>query len=120
MLKQIYLSPKGRCSRRFYWLFYFVPSLVLGVLLGLTVRSLGDRAPEIIIALLLLLAWPSVVMHIKRWHDIGRSGWFSLLGLIPVLGFIVVLVLGLIPGTKGPNKYGPSPLREYREPSNAL
>jgi uncharacterized membrane protein YhaH (DUF805 family) len=47
----------------------------------------------------------------KRCHDRGYSGWMSLISLIPLAGFIwVIVALGVMEGTKGPNPYGPDPL----------
>ena len=86
MLKQIYLSANGRCSRRFYWQFFVAPLVVLGVLWGLAALSM-QRNPEMFLRLsvliYLLLIWPCAAMYIKRWHDIGLSGWFAVLNFIP-------------------------------------
>src|SRR5208337_3611250 len=46
---------------------------------------------------------------VRRWHDTGRSGWMTLTLLIPVVNLVVFLLLGFLPGTTGPNKYGPDP-----------
>jgi uncharacterized membrane protein YhaH (DUF805 family) len=53
------------------------------------------------------MAIASIAVHVKRWHDIDCSGWFVLLGLIPVLGLAANLVVcGFVPGTDGPNRFG--------------
>ena len=112
MLRQIYLSVSGRCSRRFYWQFFVVPLTVVGVLWGLLALAL-NRRPDIFLRLSvligLLLVWPCAVMYIKRWHDAGLSGWFAVLNFVPGLSLVMWLVLGCIPGTSGPNRYGPDP-----------
>ncbi len=65
--------------------------------------------------LIWLIVYPStaylgLALNAKRWHDRNKSGWWSLLGLIPVLGlFLIVFELGCYKGTSGPNKYGPDP-----------
>ena len=47
----------------------------------------------------------------KRWHDQDRSGWWSLLLLIPILGGLIVLIMcGFIAGTPGPNRFGEGPM----------
>lgn len=57
-----------------------------------------------------LIFWCGVVVTIKRWHDVGRSGFWALLGFVPVVGWIGQTVMcGLINGTRGPNRYGPAP-----------
>lgn len=52
---------------------------------------------------------PSIAVGVRRLHDQDKSGWFMLLGLIPLVG-IVLLVFFCLEGTKGPNQYGPDPL----------
>jgi uncharacterized membrane protein YhaH (DUF805 family) len=42
---------------------------------------------------------------IRRLHDSDRSGWWWLIGLIPIIGTIVLIVFYCLPGTPGPNKY---------------
>jgi uncharacterized membrane protein YhaH (DUF805 family) len=59
----------------------------------------------------LILLYPSLALYAKRWHDRGKSGWWTLIGLIPVIGGIWILIeLGILRGTNGPNQYGPDPL----------
>jgi uncharacterized membrane protein YhaH (DUF805 family) len=54
--------------------------------------------------------WAMFAVGIKRWHDRGKSGWWILIWLIPVVGAIWALVeCCLFPGTRGANKYGPPP-----------
>jgi uncharacterized membrane protein YhaH (DUF805 family) len=68
-----------------------------------------------LIVLLGLIAWTTLAMQVKRWHDRGKSGLWSLVGFIPVIGPIWVFVeLVWIEGTPGPNDYGPSP---YGDPT---
>lgn len=113
MLRRIYLSPKGRCSRRFYWRFFVIPSVVIGVLLGLVAVTLD---PHVLFFVIIggLLVWPMAVVYIKRWHDIGVSGWFALLNFVPIVGLILWIVLGFIPSSPGTNKYGPNPAEPRR------
>jgi len=55
-----------------------------------------------------LAAWISIAVCAKRFHDLGRSGWWYLVTLIPFVGSLLLLIwLGLLPGDKGPNAYGP-------------
>lgn len=48
-----------------------------------------------------------MIVTARRLHDIGRSGWWTLLMLLPMLNLLVFLVLAVFPGDTGPNKYGP-------------
>ncbi|MCH8899533.1 MAG: DUF805 domain-containing protein, partial [Acidobacteria bacterium] len=59
----------------------------------------------------LAMIWPSLAISIKRWHDRDKSGWWVLIGLVPVIGGIWALVeTGFLAGTSGPNQYGLDPL----------
>jgi uncharacterized membrane protein YhaH (DUF805 family) len=48
-------------------------------------------------------------MSVRRLHDTDRSGWFVLLALIPLVGFIILLVFYVQEGTPGDNKFGANP-----------
>jgi uncharacterized membrane protein YhaH (DUF805 family) len=59
----------------------------------------------------LLIIWPSLAVSIKRWHDRNKSGWWVLIGLVPIIGGLWALIeTGFLPGTIGPNEYGLDPL----------
>jgi len=47
---------------------------------------------------------------VRRLHDTDRSGWWWLLALVPIVGWIILLVWNCSRGTRGPNRYGPDPL----------
>jgi uncharacterized membrane protein YhaH (DUF805 family) len=57
----------------------------------------------------LVLFIPGLAVAVRRLHDVGKSGWFLLIGLIPLIGFIWLLVLFLTEGKPGENKWGPNP-----------
>jgi uncharacterized membrane protein YhaH (DUF805 family) len=59
---------------------------------------------------LLGLLLPSLAVGVRRLHDTNRSGWWLLISLVPILGGIVCFVFMVLPGTRGPNKYGPDPI----------
>jgi uncharacterized membrane protein YhaH (DUF805 family) len=52
---------------------------------------------------------PTIAVTVRRLHDTDRTGWWILLGFIPVIGGIVLLVFYVLEGTRGPNRYGPDP-----------
>ena len=64
-----------------------------------------------IVGLILILATiiPAIAVLIRRLHDTGRSGWWALIGLIPLAGAIVLLVFTVEDSNPTENKYGPSP-----------
>ena len=77
----------------------------------LTATSLASTILNVIIfilaMILLITAIPiGIGMQIRRWHDLGHSGWLILLGLIPFANFVVFVFMFFIPGTAGPNPYG--------------
>jgi uncharacterized membrane protein YhaH (DUF805 family) len=122
--KWFYFAFDGRTGRRPYWLYFVLPFFLLGIAFGIATRAAGlsERA---FIALLLLLAVPSlwtyIAVGVKRFHDFDRSAWWLLLGFVPLINWILMIGLGLIPGTRGANSYGPDP-RETRQvsPNNPL
>jgi uncharacterized membrane protein YhaH (DUF805 family) len=115
-------SLQGRASRLQYWKGSLLQSalatgLVLFVFVPLSLLGAGSEVEPnewALVALGLLglpLFWMSFALCVKRFHDRNRSGWFTLIGLVPYLGFIWVLIdCGCLRGTVGPNGYGPDPL----------
>ena len=92
-----YFCFEGRMSKRDYWM-YMIPALILGF-----VPVVGQ-----LIALALLL--PNLGATARRLHDLGKTGWLQLIGLIcPPIGSIIVLIMCLPDGEPGDNKYGPAP-----------
>ena len=103
----------GRARRMEYWyfvLFNLIVAFVLALidtLLGTTtgVSSFGVLSGLYSLAVLI----PTLALWVRRLHDIDRTGWWILIGLIPLVGTIVLLVFALTPGTPGSNQYGPDP-----------
>ena len=58
---------------------------------------------------------PTLGVVVRRLHDVGKSGWFYFIGLIPVVGGIWLLVLMCTEGDHGENDYGPDPKNEIEE-----
>ena len=60
---------------------------------------------------MIALIYPAVCLYGKRFHDRGKSAWWVLISLVPILGFIWILIdLGILKGTEGENRFGPDPL----------
>lgn len=53
--------------------------------------------------------WSSLALTVKRWHDVGMTGWFAILTLPPFANFMMFVLLCLLPGTTGPNRFGRDP-----------
>ncbi len=58
----------------------------------------------------LVILLPLISVSFRRLHDSGKSGWFVFLVLVPGIGFLILLNLLALPGTKGPNEYADEPL----------
>jgi uncharacterized membrane protein YhaH (DUF805 family)/phage shock protein A len=109
-----YVDFNGRASRKQYWM-YVLASLVIqfaligGILAAWTVSlgtiNLGFLSTIYIAATFL----PSLGVGVRRLHDINLSGWWALIGLVPVAGEIGLLTLHCIKGTDGDNSFGPRP-----------
>ena len=96
----------GRASRSEYWLFFLmniVVSIIAGVIDGIT------GIPILGLLYMLAALLPGLAVTIRRLHDTDRSGWWLLIGLIPLVG-LVLLVFMIMEGTKGPNKFGEDPV----------
>ena len=99
-----YVDFSGRATRPEYWWF-----ILAYVILAFVAGYLG-KFVYIVVVLAFLL--PLLAVGARRLHDIGKSGWFLLLGLIPVVGGLVLLYFMVQPSQPESNAYGPpsSPL----------
>lgn len=121
-----YADFSGRSRRKEYWSFFLLNMLIgLGVwtlLAVLFIAGLSESAmmaimtPVFLLYGLVALAFliPGIAVTIRRLHDIDRSGWSILLGLIPLVGAIILLIFYCTEGTAGPNQYGPDPKADER------
>jgi uncharacterized membrane protein YhaH (DUF805 family) len=101
-----YVTFSGRSSRAAYWWWYLFTTVVLAVavLIDLVIGT-----PFIIEGLAwLALVLPSLAVLVRRFHDAGHSGWWVLIGILPLIGFIVWLIFALTP-SQPPNEWGPGP-----------
>lgn len=110
-----YIVFGGRARRSEYW-WFFLFSLLVGIVASILDTATGTDFEDAftsgglfsLIANLALLL-PSLAVGVRRLHDTDRSGWWILIGLIPLLGLIVLLVFFVQDGTPGSNRFGPSP-----------
>jgi uncharacterized membrane protein YhaH (DUF805 family) len=108
-----YVDFTGRARRSEYWFFFLFTAIaglvgaILDAIFGLRSGVYSGTGPiEGLIHLALLL--PSLAVGARRLHDTGRSGWWLLIGLIPVVGWIILLVF-FVQDSEPDNKYGPNP-----------
>lgn len=107
VVKENYANFKGRARRKEYWMFFLLNMLIVFVV-GIIDYVLGTL-PLIYGIYLLAVIIPSLAVLVRRLHDIGKSGWWFFIGLVPLIGAIWLFVLLGTDGNPGENSYGPSP-----------
>ena len=112
-----YATFGGRASRSEYWWFilaFFLLAIVVSIFEGAVLAPmLGFEAfdPEagspmsMIVSLALFL--PTLAVAIRRLHDLDRSGWWYLIGFVPLIGVFILIYWYVQPGTPDDNQYGP-------------
>lgn len=125
----LFFSFNGRVGRLAYWLGSISLSVFVLLMQGViklielqmtNVESISDPHARLtssvfwlvitlcVIAVLLVCIWASLAVPAKRWHDRGKSAWWVLIGLVPIIGWVWTLVeCGCLPGTPGGNRFGP-------------
>ena len=124
VLMNNYANLNGRASRSEYWwfvLFNFIVNIVT-LVIDLTLGSMitYDMGYVGLIAFLALLL-PTVSVSVRRLHDIGKSGWWILLAIIPIVNFIgifVIIVFTIMEGEEQPNQYGHVPTNTFEQGGN--
>ena len=121
-MRDNYINFKGRARRKEYWMFTLVYVIILmgctalDNMLGTVFMMDGGALGEISMG----YGWvyticglahflPALSLVVRRLHDVGKSGWFYLIILIPLIGIIWLLVLYCTEGQKQDNKWGPDP-----------
>jgi len=121
-----YTDFQGRSRRSEYWwfilafyIFLFVVGglmFTIGGLSGDNINVIGMALGAVLAIAVLAIFIPGLALSVRRFHDLGQSGWlvlvFAIAGAIPLVGFLASigqLIWFAMPGTTGPNKYGPDP-----------
>jgi len=107
VVKDNYANFGGRARRKEYWM--FVLFNMLFVFAALVVDYILGTFPLLYVLYILGIILPSIAVTVRRLHDVGKSGWWYFIVLIPIIGAIWLLVLLCTDGTPGANSYGPSP-----------
>lgn len=97
---------EGRARRTEYWVFVLI-NFLISLVLSILDSSLGLGFLGSIYGLAVLV--PSLAVTVRRLHDTNRSGWWILIGLVPLVGWIVLLIFMLIDSDPQANEYGPNP-----------
>jgi uncharacterized membrane protein YhaH (DUF805 family) len=104
---------EGRARRKEYWFFLLFNVLItVGlVIIDAVTETLNPAFGLGLLSGLYSLAVfiPGIAVSVRRLHDIGKSGWWLLIALVPFVGAIVLIVFMLQDSQPGQNEYGPSP-----------
>ena len=108
-----YVGFSGRARRKEYWMFvlfniiFAVVAMILDNVLGLASKEYGYGPIYGLYALAVFL--PGRAVSVRRLHDIGKSGWWLLIALIPIVGAIMLIIWDVREGERGDNRFGPDP-----------
>lgn len=95
----------GRARRKEFWMFV-LGSVIISVILSIIGAIIHTSFLSYIYSLVALV--PSIAAGVRRLHDTNRSGWFILLGLIPLVG-LVLIYFYVLEGDRANNQFGPDP-----------
>jgi uncharacterized membrane protein YhaH (DUF805 family) len=101
-----YVNFNGRARRSEYW-YWFLFQILAQIVLSIVDAITGIGFLTIVFALATIV--PGIAVSVRRMHDIDKSGWYLLIGLIPIVGAIILIIWFVKEGTPGQNQYGPSP-----------
>ncbi|MGW4724393.1 DUF805 domain-containing protein [Streptomyces sp. S1] len=96
----------GRARRKEFWMFQLF-NIIAVIILSILDSILGIQVLSLIYTLAVFL--PSLGVSVRRLHDTGRSGWWILIALVPLVGGIILLVFNCLEGEQQQNAYGPNP-----------
>ncbi len=102
-----YAMFSGRADRQEFWMFTLI-SFLISIVLAVVDAALGT-SPLLGALYSLAVLLPSLAVGVRRLHDTDRTGWWLLIGLIPIVGEIVLLVFLASAGKPQDNAYGPNP-----------
>lgn len=106
-----YVTFTGRATRSEYWywtLAMMLVGLVVGIFNIVMVKTIGINSSILPLLINLFLLLPGLAVTVRRLHDTGRSGWFILVNLIPLIGWLIFLYFTVQDSQRGTNKYGNS------------
>ena len=108
-----YATFEGRARRKEYWYFALGNALAICVLAFID-GMIGTWDPDAEIGLLsglfaLAVFIPGIAVSVRRLHDTDRPGWWFLVNLVPIVGWLVMLVFACLDSQPGANRYGPNP-----------
>ncbi|MFD5029876.1 DUF805 domain-containing protein [Streptomyces sp. NPDC058220] len=111
-----YAGFSGRARRQEYWMFFLINSAI-AIVVGIIDAVVGLSSILILLYILAVLI-PSLAVFVRRLHDTGKTGWWILIGAIPLVGAIILIVFLASEGDQNPNAYGQNPkqVQAYPQP----
>lgn len=104
-----YAQFEGRSRRKEFWSFLLFTVVVSFILAVSASAKPSDGGVVILFLFLLGSLVPTLAVQVRRFHDLGTSGWAALIGLVPYVGTVAILLSMLVEGQRGANKYGEDP-----------
>lgn len=104
---KLYAEFNGRARRKEYWMFVLF-NFIFAIVVSVIDTILGSTGILSILYTLFIFL-PSLAVTVRRLHDTGRSGWWLLIGLVPIIGFFVLLFFMVQDGDDFDNDFGPNP-----------
>lgn len=114
-----YANFSGRARRSEYWYFLLmnfiiaIIAMIIDNVTGIAFENIGYGPLYLVYALATLV--PGLAVTVRRLHDVGKSGWFYFIVLIPIIGAFWLLYLLIKEGDQGTNQYGPDPKNDFDE-----
>jgi uncharacterized membrane protein YhaH (DUF805 family) len=102
-----YADFSGRARRKEFWMFVLF-NLLAGIVLGI-LSLIPVLGIILYVGYMLAIIVPVLALTVRRLHDVGRSGWWYFIGLIPLVGSIILLVWSCTNSQSGDNKWGANP-----------
>ena len=109
-----YVNFSGRACRSEYW-YWILFIIIADIVAAIIDQTLGIQLVTGLFGLVTII--PNIAIAIRRLHDLDRTGWWILLGFIPLIGWIILLIWYVTKGTDGPNRFGPDPLATLAIPA---
>jgi len=116
VLKQ-YVDFNGRARRKEYWMFalfnviFTIAAVILEIVLGIAPHDQPFGLISTLYGLAVLI--PGWAVVVRRLHDVGKSGWWILIAIIPIVGAIILFVWFCTDSQAGENKWGDNPKNSY-------
>lgn len=106
-IKNQYANFAGRTTRQEFWMYILV---YIGIAIAVGIVAGIIKMPLLSNVLSLVLLVPSLAITARRLHDVDRSGWWQLIGLIPIIGVIILIVWCAAKGDTESNQFGAAPV----------